>query len=87
MWHKVDDDDDGPEGRGKGDRGGQGWKGEREPETKRKGASAVIGRSIRPLPTHGYLIFCNYLYVKPQAFVCTVRAPTYKESIGMRRGE
>jgi hypothetical protein len=28
MWHKVDDDD-GPEGRGKGDRGGQGWKGER----------------------------------------------------------
>ena len=36
-------------------------KGEREPETKRKGASAVIGRSIRPLPIHGYLIFCSYL--------------------------
>ena len=36
-------------------------KGEREPETKRKGASAMIGRSIKPLPIYGYLIFYSYL--------------------------
>ena len=36
-------------------------KGEREPETKRKGASAMIGRSIKPLPIYGYGIFYSYL--------------------------
>ena len=76
-------------------------KGEREPETKRKGASAMIGRSIKPLPIFMDILFSIAIYVKPQAFVCSVRvvtpvtavgplqwsAPTYGESIGMRRGE
>ena len=76
-------------------------KGEREPETKRKGPSAMIGRSIKPLPIFMDILFSIAIYVKPQAFVCSVRvvtpvtavgplqwsAPTYGESIGMRRGE
>ena len=76
-------------------------KGEREPETKQKGASAMIGRSIKPLPIFMDILFSIAIYVKPQAFVCSVRvvtpvtavgplqwsAPTYGESIGMRRGE
>lgn len=76
-------------------------KGEREPETKRKGASAMIGRSIKPLPIFMDILFSIAIYVNPQAFVCSVRvvtpvtavgplqwsAPTYGESIGMRRGE
>ena len=41
---------------------------EREPETKRKGASAKIGRSIRPLPIHGYLIFGSYLLCQASSF-------------------
>ena len=76
-------------------------KGEREPETKRKGASAMIGRSIKPLPIFMDILFSIAIYVKPQAFVCSVRvvtpvtavgplqwsAPTYGESNGMRRGD
>ena len=81
-------------------RGGKG-KGEREPETKRKGASAMIGRTIKPLRIFMDILLSIAIYVKPQAFVCSLRvvtpvtavgplqwsAPTYGESIGMRRGE
>ena len=40
---------------------GEGKRREREPETKRKGASAVIGRSVEPLPIYGYIIFYSHL--------------------------
>ena len=38
-------------------------KGEREPETKRKGASAMIGRSIKPLPIFMDILFSIAIYM------------------------